>query len=287
VKICAALGSAWQGSSLALPIGGADTVVMRNLALVVLLVFATTNPAAQNRAQLDHVGRSLSQKGFELTTQIHTGELDHERNEEVSVRLRAGVRYAIVGVCDSDCDDLDIVLYTANGRELAADVEDDDVPVVEVSPDQAGVFMARAVMANCTKSPCHYGLGLFSASVDPFEKQVREQLARAARTLGKDGFDLTHTVHVGELRQNQEEDVTAELDRGRTYLIVGVCDNDCKDLDLRLLNASRQEIDRDIERDDYPAVGVEATRTEAFTVRAVMAACEKQPCRYGFGVFAR
>jgi hypothetical protein len=142
-------------------------------------------------------------------------------------------------------------------------------------------------MANCTSDPCHYALGLFSASLDPFEKQVREQLARAARTLGKDGFELTHTIHVGELRQNQEEDVTADLDRGRTYMIVGVCDADCKDLDLRLLNSTRDEIDRDVERDDYPAVGVEPAENAPFTVRAMMAVCEKAPCRYGFGVFAR
>jgi hypothetical protein len=263
------------------------------IALATIVMLAVHYPSAQGqferqvRAQLDKVGQNLAKQGFELTTQIYTGELDNERNEEVTVRLRAGVRYAIVGVCDEDCDDLDIVLYNAGGREVASDVQDDDVPVVEITPDRQATFSARAVMASCKKDPCSYGLGLFASSVDPFERQVREQLDGAAKRLTKDGYVLTHQIYTGELQEDQEENVVVELDRGRTYVILGVCDADCKDLDLRLLNSNLQEIDRDVERDDYPAVGAAPQRTEKYTVRAIMAACGKEPCRYGFGVFSR
>jgi hypothetical protein len=267
---------------------------MRFFAIVAVgVVFLMQSASAQNRfeqqvrTQLDRVGENLAKKGFELTTQVYTGELGEEKNEEVSVRLRAGVRYAIVGVCDEDCKDLDIVLYTASGRELASDVGEDDVPVVEITPDREGTYMARAVMANCSAEPCSFGLGLFSASVDRFERQVREQLAQAAQKLGKSGFELTHKIYTGELRQNQDENVSVELDRGRGYVIVGVCDNDCKDVDLRLFNAAGREVDKDVERDDYPAVAVDVNRTEKYTVRASMAACSASPCRYGFGVFAK
>jgi uncharacterized protein (UPF0179 family) len=213
---------------------------MRKLSLVFIGVIALANSAtAQNRfeqqvrAQLDHVGQNLSKKGFELTTQIYAGELNEERNEEVSVRLRAGVRYAIVGVCDEDCKDLDLVLYSASGRELASDVEEDDVPVVEITADRDGLYMARAVMANCSAEPCSYGLGLFSSSVDPFERQVRKQLSDAAKKLVESGYELTHQIYTGELEQNEDEAVTVELNRGRSYVILGVCDADCKDVDLR------------------------------------------------------
>lgn len=142
-------------------------------------------------------------------------------------------------------------------------------------------------MANCGAEPCSYGLGLFSSSVDPFERQVRKQLSDAAQKLGKSGYELTHQIHTGDLKQNEDEDVTVQLDRGRSYVILGVCDADCKDVDLRLLNAGGREVDKDVERDDYPAVAVEVSRTERYTVRASMAACSAGPCRYGFGVFAR
>lgn len=267
---------------------------MRSALIVAIGIAALSqSAAAQNqfermvRSQLDAVSESLAKKGFELTTQVYIGELNEGRNEEVNVRLRAGVRYAIVGVCDQDCKDLDLVLYNASGRELASDVGQDDVPVVEITPEREGVYMARAVMADCSKEPCHFGLGLYASSVDPFERQVRQQLDTAAQKLGKSGFELTHQIHTGELRQNEQEDVTVELDRGRSYVIVGVCDSDCKDVDLRLLNPRGREVDSDVERDDYPAVAVEPDRSEKYTVRAIMATCNSAPCRYGFGVFAR
>jgi hypothetical protein len=267
---------------------------MRHFALAIVGAVCLLQPASgqdrfeqQVRAQLDRVGENLKNKGLELTTQIYTGKLGEDRNEEVSVRLRAGVRYAIVGVCDEDCKDLDLVLYNGSGRELASDIEEDDVPVVEVTPDRDGLYMARAVMANCGAEPCAYGLGLFATSVDRFERQVREQLSQAAQKLGKSGFTLTHHIHTSALKQNEDEDVTLELDRGHGYLIIGVCDNDCKDVDLRLFDAAGAQVDKDVERDDYPAVAVDVTSTQRYTVRASMAACSAAPCRYGFGVFAK
>jgi hypothetical protein len=267
---------------------------VRNRLLVVIGVLALTASASgqnqferQVRAQLEKVGERLSKQGFELTTQVRVGELSQERNEEVSVRLRGGVKYAIVGVCDQDCDDFDIVLYNALGREVAADTGHDDIPVVEVTPEREGTFTARAVMTSCKNDPCAYGLGLFSTGVDRFERQVREQLNQAAGRLRRDGYELTHHIYTGELEENQEENVAVELDRARTYVILGVCDADCKDLDLRLLTPAGKEVDADVEVDDYPTVGVAPTRREKYSVRAIMATCAAAPCRYGFGVFAR
>ena len=143
---------------------------MRSLVIVAIGIVVLSQSASaqtqferQVRTQLDSVGQTLAKKGFELTTQIHTGELEKERNEEVTLRLRAGVRYAIVGVCDQDCKDLDIVLYNSSGRELANDVGEDDVPVVELTPEREGNYIVRVVMANCSNEPCHYGLGLYSS----------------------------------------------------------------------------------------------------------------------------
>jgi hypothetical protein len=267
---------------------------MRSLLIVAIGILSLSLPAAgqtqferQVRNQLDNVSQTLGKKGYELTTQVYTGELEREDNDEVTLRLRAGVRYAIVGVCDQDCKDLDLVLYNASGRELANDVGEDDVPVVELTAENAGNYIVRVVMANCSNEPCHYGLGVYSSAIDRFERQVRQQLDNAAQKLGKNGFELTHRIHTGELRQGQQEEIRVELDRGRAYVIVGVCDNDCKDVDLKLFDPRGREIDSDVQLDDFPAVAAEPARTDNYTVRAIMAACTAAPCRYGFGVFAR
>lgn len=267
---------------------------MRTIWITVIALVALSQSAAgqdqferQVRTQLDKVGQNLAKQGFELTTQVYTGELNEDRNEEVTVKLRAGVRYALVGVCDVDCKDLDLVLYDSSHRELVNDVEKDDVPVVEIRPEKNGTYTARAVMASCSAEPCSYGLGLFASAVDPFERQVRQQLDGAAGRLRKDGYVLTHQIHTGELKEDEQEDVTVELEKGVTYVILGVCDNDCKDVDLRLMNRAGKEVDTDVEVDDYPAVAVAPDRKERYTVRAIMAACRAAPCAYGFGVFAK
>ena len=122
---------------------------------------------------------------------------------------------------------------------------------------------------------------------DEFEKQVTEQLDRAGRELVSKGFRMTHQVFTGALNADDTENVVFELDPNSTYVVLGVCDNDCKDLDLRLLNAAGKEIDSDVEPDDAPVVAVAPTRRERFTVKAMMAACGANPCRYGLGVFAK
>jgi hypothetical protein len=53
------------------------------------------------------------------------------------------------------------------------------------------------------------------------------------------------------------------------------------------MDRSGREVDKDVELDDYPAVSVSPERDERYTVRAIMAACKAEPCRYGFGVFSR
>ena len=78
-----------------------------------------------------------------------------------------------------------------------------------------------------------------------------------------------------------------ELDKGATYVILGVCDSDCKDVDLLLMNRAGKQVDKDVEVDDYPTVAVAPDRSERYTVRAIMAACSAAPCAYGFGVFAK
>ena len=78
------------------------------------------------------------------------------------------------------------------------------------------------------------------------------------------------------------------LDKGGVnYVILGVCDNDCSDLDLRLFDPNGREVASDLLTDDNPVVNVTPRRTGTYTVRAIMTTCSSQPCRYGIGVYGR
>lgn len=264
------------------------------LAFVMSAVFATALVAQpqspfeqQVRKQLDSIGVDLKKKGFELTYQVYTGALKAESDEAVTFRLRRGVRYALVGVCDQDCGDLDLRLFDPGDREIVKDVQKDDVPVVELIADKTGEYTLHVEMQECADQPCTYGVGVFAAGQDEFERQVHDQLERAGRDLASRGFKLTHHIFTGNLKEGETENVVFELDRGGSYVVVGVCDNDCKDVDLKLTNARGREIDSDVQEDDAPIVAVTPQQKERFTVQAIMADCTAGPCRYGIGVFRR
>ena len=72
-----------------------------------------------------------------------------------------------------------------------------------------------------------------------------------------------------------------------SYRILGVCDNDCRDLDLALYDENGKLIGSDQKVDDLPAVSVTPSWTGPFTVRATMASCRTRQCLYGFQAFYR
>ncbi len=111
--------------------------------------------------QLQTADEAWSSEGFSIIGNHYKGFLDNEKKERHSFTLRAGVAYRFLGICDSDCDDLDLTLYDPRGKVVAQDVATDAIPVLELTPDQTGVYQVEVFMVSCTVSPCYYGLGLW------------------------------------------------------------------------------------------------------------------------------
>jgi hypothetical protein len=123
---------------------------------------------------------------------------------------------------------------------------------------------------------------------DRWEQQVRRQLDRAADLLSNNhDYTLYREPTMGSLRVNASESATVTLTGGRSYMIVGVCDNDCTDVDLRLYNEDGDMVDSDVAADDTPVVQITPERTARYRIRATMATCSVEPCRYGVGVYVR
>ena len=126
-----------------------------------------------------------------------------------------------------------------------------------------------------------------ASAQDEWEQQVRSMLSSAGRTYEESGYEMTHQIHMGSLGQGASEVVELQLDITREYQILGACDNDCTDLDLTLSTGSGEQVDQDIELDDFPIVSVTVARSGTFRLDVSMATCSAEPCRYGIGVFAR
>lgn len=120
---------------------------------------------------------------------------------------------------------------------------------------------------------------------DPWEASVRARLKLLEFILADEGWYATHDVYVGYLNEGEIRDVSITRDAGVFYSIVGVCDDDCTDLDLALYDPSGEMIDLDLPADDYPEVSVTPSGSGAYRFRVLMSDCEIGPCRFGVQAF--
>ncbi len=134
---------------------------------VLSLVALSLSPAvAQDRyeeqvlAQLEEASEVFIDQGYEGVLG-DGGALDHQTYQDYTVSLLTGLQYAIVGVCDEDCLDIDLEIYDGYDELVVADESDDDYPVVRFTVTQGGDFTLRVTMFECNENPCYYGVGLY------------------------------------------------------------------------------------------------------------------------------
>ena len=125
--------------------------------------------ARANSQYIYEVGNQLAQaaiaSGLGGYTMSHEPFIDSTydgRSDYITINLRGGVSYGIVGVCDSDCRDLDLHLYNSSGNRIDYDTQSDDTPIVTVTPYRSGTYQVRVNIANCRSSLCYYGVGVFA-----------------------------------------------------------------------------------------------------------------------------
>ena len=122
------------------------------------------------------------------------------------------------------------------------------------------------------------------AQEDRWERQVRGQLERAAASLSPRGSATSRAAHVGMLDTDESETVTLRLHAGTSYVVVGSCDGDCSQLGLVLSDVTSHDLAADRASDNAPVVRVTPRETAAYRVKAIMASCRVNPCRYGIAV---
>jgi len=147
--------------------------MLRTTAVVVLgAALLAPAAAAQSRwedqvnDQIKRAGQILEDKGYSRTHDPYTGSLREGENEYLTLTLHAGTHYALLGVCDNDCSDIDFRLYDADDNEVDSDTKTDDVPIVQVTPGETMRYKLKVIMVTCKTSPCFYGVGVFGKDAE-------------------------------------------------------------------------------------------------------------------------
>ena len=253
-----------------------------------------TQAREQIQRQFRATGEFLVTRGYRLTEDIHSNSLIEGDAEDVWINLRAGLDYAIVGVCDRDCVDLNIELFDFLDNIVDSDFELDKAPVVLVPAPSSGRYRVRISLARCNIDPCFFGLAVYGRNEMTVARpdarwleQIYGQIEYAERTFAASGFTPVDRPKSGSLPQGQGEDLFLELAGGKSYALVGVCDADCSDVDLAVYDEWDEPVDADYKPDDLPVVIMRPARGGRFRVRIYMAACSTEPCYWGVGVFGK
>ena len=138
---------------------------------VLLLAFSQATSAQTSyrtilEAQLDAVQDRMSTEGYRpdpeaAYTDMIVGVLEVGDEVGLELELASGVEYMIMGVCDADCDDLDLTLTNPEGNEVTSDALDDAYPVLLFTAPAGGAHILWVTMYDCSVSPCSFGYKVF------------------------------------------------------------------------------------------------------------------------------
>lgn len=116
----------------------------------------------QIKEQLINAAIVLGLDDYSLSHEPFIDTLNHRSLDTLTLTLYRGISYKIVGVCDSDCSDIDMYVYDDNGNLIDSDESSDDIPFIEVTPRWTATFEVEINMYQCSSSYCYYGVGIFS-----------------------------------------------------------------------------------------------------------------------------
>lgn len=146
----------------------------------------------------------------------------------------------------------------------------------------------RGALAAATLCLC----GTAQAQVpDPFARQLAAQLAHAETMPEHQGFSRVAGPFAGGLPERLNRRFQVTLRSGQDYELLGVCDDRCHDLEVRLYDQDERLVTQSDIADVSNGVAVLHTRpavTGLYTVDVVLYHCTGEaPCFFAFNVYGR
>lgn len=122
---------------------------------------------------------------------------------------------------------------------------------------------------------------------DPFARELAQKLTRAELVLSDYGYARAAGPFAGGLREGEERRFSVMLRAGQDYRVVGVCDNRCRDLDLRLFDPDARIVAADTGSDARPVIHVRPYSSGRHDIEVEMRQCAVATCWFAFNVYSR
>ena len=127
-------------------------------------------------------------------------------------------------------------------------------------------------------------VGASPASAQSYADTVYYQLQDWYDDYSSDGYSVQNYI-IGTLNEDEEDSWTFYFKGGYDYKLVGVCDEDCSDIDMAIYDGKGRLLDEDVLEDDYPIVDVSVATGGNYKVELDMYSCSVEPCYFGFAIF--
>lgn len=135
---------------------GATVVLLLTLAGTLRLQAQSDRWDHQVDSAAAHARQALASEGYRPVGRPLRGDLFVGETATIAIPLAPETAYAVIGVCDEDCDDLQLVLVSATRYEVDADRRGTVVPIVRTTSSNGGTYHVQVTMAACRVSPCRY-----------------------------------------------------------------------------------------------------------------------------------
>jgi hypothetical protein len=124
------------------------------------------------------------------------------------------------------------------------------------------------------------------ALLTPLALAHHQYLTQYANNLIAQGYYFLERQH-GDLDEGYMQTYYRSFVIGGRYAVIGTCDEDCTDLDLKVFDPSGNLVGQDTDPDDNPLVVFTAKRSGQYRYQVIMETCNSEPCGYGAGVLIR
>jgi hypothetical protein len=123
------------------------------------------------------------------------------------------------------------------------------------------------------------------AQSSEYNRQLDEQLRQSRSQYLPAGQSLVRGPLGGSLDEGGTVNYSFQLVAGRSYTILGVCDNDCSDLDITMYDPQGNEVAQDVLTDDKPVASHTARRSGRYRATISMASCSTGACFYAVAAY--
>ena len=117
------------------------------------------------------------------------------------------------------------------------------------------------------------------------QEQVICKLKDTVEQQEKAGNKLVFWPLIGKVKERAEVPFTAKLSSDVSYTILGVCDDNCSDLNLTLNNKQGDKISNDEKQDGIPVISFTPTENSDYRITARPDKCSTEKCEFGMALF--